>query len=86
MTFDELAKDFEQVELAAVCLCSGNRRGLSDPHVAGVEWGYGAMGNARWKGVRLKDVLAKAGVKKDALEVALTGRTRPGARGRPRTS
>lgn len=68
-----LQKGFEQVELPAVCQCSGNRRGLSDPHVAGVEWGIGAMGNARWKGVRLKDVLAKAGLKKEALEIAFNG-------------
>jgi len=68
-----LQRDFEQVELAAVCQCSGNRRGLSDPHVAGVEWGIGAMGNARWKGVRLKDVLARAGPKKEALEVVFNG-------------
>src|SRR5512138_996642 len=74
LRFDDLAGGgYEQVELAALCLCSGNRRGLSEPHVAGVEWGYGAMGNARWKGVRLKDVLAKAGVKKEALEVVLQG-------------
>ena len=59
----------EQVEVAAVCQCSGNRRGWSDPHVAGVEWGTGAMGNARWRGVRLKDLLAKAGMAKDLLEV-----------------
>jgi DMSO/TMAO reductase YedYZ molybdopterin-dependent catalytic subunit len=70
--FEDL-RAFEQVELAAVCLCSGNRRGLSDPHVPGIQWAYGAMGNARWKGVRLKDVLAKAGVKKEALEVVLNG-------------
>ncbi|HSP18499.1 MAG TPA: molybdopterin-dependent oxidoreductase [Myxococcaceae bacterium] len=68
-----LQRDFEQVELAAVCQCSGNRRGLSDPHVAGVEWGIGAMGNARWKGVRLKDVLARAAPRKDALEVISNG-------------
>ncbi len=68
-----LQRDFEQVELTAVCQCSGNRRGLSQPHVAGVEWGIGAMGNARWKGVRLKDVLARAGVKKEALEVVANG-------------
>lgn len=69
----DLKRDFEVVELAAVCQCSGNRRGLSEPHVPGVEWGYGAMGNARWKGVRLKDVLEKAGVKPGALEVAYDG-------------
>jgi DMSO/TMAO reductase YedYZ molybdopterin-dependent catalytic subunit len=73
LSLDELKRDFEQVEMAAVCECSGNRRGLSQPHVPGVEWGYGAMGNARWKGARLKDVLARAGVKKEAVEVAFDG-------------
>jgi DMSO/TMAO reductase YedYZ molybdopterin-dependent catalytic subunit len=72
-SLEELRKNFEQVEVAAVCLCSGNRRGLSMPHVAGVQWGHGAMGNARWRGVRLRDVLNKAGVKKEALEVAFDG-------------
>jgi sulfite dehydrogenase (cytochrome) subunit A len=69
----DLRNGFEQVDVVAVCQCSGNRRGLSQPHVQGVEWGYGAMGNARWRGVRLKDVLAKSGIKKDALEVAFDG-------------
>lgn len=73
LTMDQLKSDFDPVELVAVCQCSGNRRGLSDPHVAGVEWGYGAMGNARWKGVRLKDVLTRAGLKADALEIAFNG-------------
>ena len=68
-----LKNGFESVEVVAVCLCSGNRRGLSQPHVQGIEWGHGAMGNARWRGVRLKDVLAKAGVKKEALEVSFNG-------------
>ena len=73
LTLEQLQRDFEHVELVAVCQCSGNRRGLSDPHVFGVQWAYGAMGNARWKGVRLKDVLAKAGISKDAVEVAFNG-------------
>ena len=47
------------------------------PHVAGVEWGYGAMGSAVWRGPRLKDVLAKAGVKAGALEVWLDGADSP---------
>ncbi len=72
-TLEQLKREFDPVEIAAVCLCSGNRRGLSDPHVPGVQWGHGAMGNAKWKGVRLKDVLAKAGVKAGALEVAFDG-------------
>lgn len=73
LSLDNLRNDYEQVEIAAVCQCSGNRRGMFVPHVPGVEWGPGAMGNARWKGVRLKDVLAKAGLKKDALELVLDG-------------
>lgn len=65
---DELKK-LPAFEIIAVCQCSGNRRGLVQPHVAGVQWGYGGMGCARWKGARLKDVLDLAGLKKDALEV-----------------
>jgi sulfite dehydrogenase len=39
LTLAELQNGYEQVEIAAVCQCSGNRRGLSDPHVPGVQWG-----------------------------------------------
>ncbi|HEX2890010.1 molybdopterin-dependent oxidoreductase [Vineibacter terrae] len=73
LTLDQLKNDFAPAEVVAVCQCSGNRRGLSNPHVPGVEWGYGAMGNARWKGARLKDVLAKAGVPSDTIEVQVDG-------------
>jgi len=77
LTLNDLQNTFEQVDIAAVCQCSGNRRGLSSPHVAGVEWGYGAMGNAVWRAPRLKDVLAKAGVKSNAVEVWLDGADGP---------
>jgi len=77
LTMEELRRDFEQVEVAAVCLCSGNRRGLFKPHVPGVQWGYGAMGNAKWRGVRLRDLLNKAGLKKEALEVVFEGADGP---------
>jgi DMSO/TMAO reductase YedYZ molybdopterin-dependent catalytic subunit len=73
---DQLMHDFEPAELVAVCQCAGNRRGLSDPHVPGVQWGPGAVGNARWKGARLKDVLARAGIRKDCVEVAFNGADR----------
>ncbi|MGQ0578796.1 MAG: molybdopterin-dependent oxidoreductase [Betaproteobacteria bacterium] len=76
ITYQELSRDFEQVEVAAVCMCSGNRRGLSQPHVPGVQWGHGAIGNARWRGVRLRDLLARAGVRKDALEIVFDGADR----------
>ena len=76
LAFDDLKK-MPAIEIAAVNQCSGNRRGLSKPHVPGVEWGYGAMGCAKWKGPRLKDVLAKAGIKKEAIEVAFNGADGP---------
>ncbi|MBI3530127.1 MAG: molybdopterin-dependent oxidoreductase [Betaproteobacteria bacterium] len=73
LTYENLTRGFETVEVAAVCMCSGNRRGLSQPHVPGVQWGHGAIGNAKWRGVRLRDLLNKAGLKKDAVEIVLQG-------------
>jgi DMSO/TMAO reductase YedYZ molybdopterin-dependent catalytic subunit len=70
-------KNLPAFEVAAVCQCAGNRRGLFQPHVAGVQWGYGAMGCARWKGARLKDVLDLVGLKKDAVEVVFDGADGP---------
>jgi len=76
-TLAQLRKDFPQIEITAVCQCSGNRRGLFEPHVPGVEWGVGAMGNAVWRGVRLKDVLAKSGLKSSAIEIVFDGADHP---------
>ena len=73
LTLEQLRRDFKPAEIAALCLCSGNRRGLFQPHVPGVQWGSGAMGNALWRGVRLRDVLAGAGIGESALEVSLDG-------------
>jgi sulfite dehydrogenase (cytochrome) subunit A len=70
-------KRLPSVTLNAVCQCAGNRRGFSTPHVAGVEWGSGAMGGAVWRGARLKDVLAAAGVKSSAVEIAFNGADSP---------
>ena len=76
ITFDDLKK-LPAYEVVAVNQCSGNRRGLSNPHVAGVEWGYGAMGCARWKGARLKDVVDIVGLKPEAIEIAFNGADTP---------
>jgi DMSO/TMAO reductase YedYZ molybdopterin-dependent catalytic subunit len=76
LTLDDLKK-LPAVEVVAVNQCSGNRRGLSQPHVPGVEWGYGAMGCARWKGARLKDILDKVGLKKECVEVGFAGADGP---------
>jgi sulfite dehydrogenase len=72
LSLDEL-KQFPATEVVAVLQCSGNRRGLFEPHVPGVEWGYGAMGCARWTGARLKDVLDRVGLKNEAIEILVAG-------------
>lgn len=70
-------KQFEQVSIVAVNQCSGNSRSLFEPRVPGGQWANGAMGNARWTGVRLADVLNKAGIKAGAVEVSFRGLDRP---------
>ena len=69
----ELKSNFEPAEVVAVNQCSGNSRGFFQPRVPGGQLGNGAMGNARWRGVRLKDVLEKAGVAAGAKQVTFNG-------------
>lgn len=77
LSVDDLRRNFERVEIVAVNQCSGNSRGFFDPRVPGGEWGNGAMGNARWAGVRLADVLAKAGLKEGVRQIRFSGLDRP---------
>ena len=77
LSLADLKTKFEPVEVVAVNQCSGNSRGFSLPRVAGGQMGNGAMGNARWKGVRLKDVLEKAGLAAGAKQVAFNGLDSP---------
>jgi sulfite dehydrogenase (cytochrome) subunit A len=68
-----LKKEFEAVTTVAVCQCSGNSRSLYEPRVIGGQWGNGAVGNAKWTGVRLSDLLNRAGVKAGAVDVSVRG-------------
>src|SRR6185436_11363954 len=77
LSLGDLKAKFEPVEIVAVNQCSGNGRGFSAPRVAGGQMGNGAMGNAKWKGVRLKDLLAKAGVAAGAKQVTFNGLDMP---------
>ena len=72
-----------RVELAAINQCSGNSRGLFEPRIAGGQWANGAMGNAKWVGVRLRDVLDRAGVKPGAVAVRFNGLDEPVMAGAP---
>lgn len=68
---------FEAVTLPAVLQCAGNGRALFAPKVAGVGWERGAVGNAEWSGVRLRDVLERAGLADGARHVHLLGADAP---------
>lgn len=70
-------RQFEEVTLTAVLQCSGNGRARHRPKAPGVQWELGAVGNAQWTGVRLRDLLRQAGMKPQGLHVQLQGTDRP---------
>ena len=76
-------KRLPQFTITAVNQCSGNSRGVVTPRVAGAQWAHGAMANARWTGVRLKDVLDRAEVKAGAVAVRFAGLDDPPVAGAP---
>src|SRR5712692_11012582 len=69
----DLMNKFKPVSLAAVNQCSGNSRSRLQPRVAGAQWGNGAMGNAMWTGVRLRELLDIVGIKSGSLQVQFQG-------------
>ena len=77
LSVEQLKKEFEPVSLIAVAQCSGNSRGLFQPRVAGGQWGNGAVGNAKWTGVPLSDLLKRAGAKSGAVDVSFAGLDEP---------
>jgi DMSO/TMAO reductase YedYZ molybdopterin-dependent catalytic subunit len=83
LSLSDLRSNFESATVAAVCQCSGNRRGFSEPHVPGVQWGLGAVGNAMWRGVRLKDVLSRADLRPGTVEIVANGADGPVLDGTP---
>ncbi len=53
--------------------CAGNGRSLQSPKVPGIQWGKGAVGNAKFSGPSLKVLLEKAGVKDTGKHVMFRG-------------
>jgi DMSO/TMAO reductase YedYZ molybdopterin-dependent catalytic subunit len=72
LTMDDLRK-MPSVELVAVTECAGNGRVFYDPPVPGLQWSTGSVGNGRWRGVRLADVLKRAGIKPSAVDIEFNG-------------
>src|SRR5579862_143486 len=64
---------FQRVELTAWLQCAGNRRGHFEPKAAGGQWDRGAVGNARWAGIRLRDVILSTAPTLKAHHVAFEG-------------
>uniref|UniRef100_A0A0R3RK36 sulfite oxidase n=1 Tax=Elaeophora elaphi TaxID=1147741 RepID=A0A0R3RK36_9BILA len=64
LSLNDLKRDFTRVSVNATLQCAGNRRDEMNAikKVQGLSWKNTAIGNAKWSGVRLKDVLMKAGV------------------------
>jgi len=56
--------------------CAGHRRTEFHPPISGVQWALGALSQADWSGVALADILARVGVRDDAVEVVLHGADR----------
>ena len=67
-TLNDLKEKFKAVSVTATLQCSGNRRRQmtegSRP-TNGLQWNVGAISNAEWTGVRLRDVLKDAGFPTD---------------------
>jgi DMSO/TMAO reductase YedYZ molybdopterin-dependent catalytic subunit len=70
LSLNDILQELPSIQPSAVNQCSGNSRGFFQPRVPG-------GGNALWTGVRLKDVLDKAGVKPGAAQERFKGLEEP---------
>jgi sulfite oxidase len=66
-------KKLPRIELVGVMECAGNGRSFYTPHLPGLQWSHGGVGNARWAGVRLADVLKRANIKPSAKHIMFDG-------------
>jgi sulfite oxidase len=76
LSLEEIRNEFPKETATATVQCAGNRRqGLMEAYPIPEEmpWGAGALGNAHWSGVALREVLWAAGVAQEAQHVAFTG-------------
>lgn len=76
LTMDDLRR-MRSIEVVSVLECAGNGRSFYEPSMPGLQWGHGAVGNGRWRGVRLADVLRRASLTSSAKEVLFNGADMP---------
>jgi DMSO/TMAO reductase YedYZ molybdopterin-dependent catalytic subunit len=72
LTYDEL-RAMASSTVAATIECAGNGRVFLTPQTSGAQWERGAVGNAEWTGVRLAEVMRRAGLKDSAREFIFEG-------------
>lgn len=70
LALGDLEQRFPTVTRQLQMECGGNGRGFFQPQTRGNQWGNGAISNAEWTGVRLRDVLHAAGIKPSAVSVS----------------
>lgn len=70
--YEELLK-MSQLSKVVTLECAGNKRGLMEPKASGDQFGLGAIGNAKWSGVSLLELLDTAGIKENVKEIVFTG-------------
>ncbi|SOD63930.1 DMSO/TMAO reductase YedYZ, molybdopterin-dependent catalytic subunit [Streptomyces zhaozhouensis] len=77
---DEL-RSLPATEHTAAVECAGNGRGFfasqQGETVSGTAWRLGAIGVARWRGVRLAEVLRRSGLRPEAVDVQPRGLDAP---------
>lgn len=73
LTIEDLKSQFENVTRQLVIECGGNGRAFYQPGTSGNQWSTGAVGCPEWTGVRLSDILKKAGIKDSAVYTAHYG-------------
>jgi sulfane dehydrogenase subunit SoxC len=72
LSLDEL-RARPAVEVAVTMECAGNGRAHVEPHVVSQPWLLEAVGTARWRGVRVGELLAEAEPREGAVEALFTG-------------
>lgn len=73
-TLQELKTKFTVRTYDLTLECGGNGRSEFNPPAKGNQWSTGAVGCARWTGVRLKDVLNDVGITGQAVYIGYYGK------------
>jgi DMSO/TMAO reductase YedYZ molybdopterin-dependent catalytic subunit len=72
LTIEDLKK-LPQHVVPATLECAGNGRNNFRPRVPGLQWSKGAIGNAEWRGPRVKDIIERAGISSNVKYVHFDG-------------